>query len=50
MSMFSMPRMVRLRLKQIQRDFLWGGGALERNSFSKVGDFLLRRKEKGIGI
>ena len=50
MSMFSMPRMVRLRLKQIQRDFLWGGGALERNTFSKVGDYLLRQKEKGIEI
>ena len=24
------PRTVRLRLEQIQRDFLWGGGALER--------------------
>ena len=30
MSMFSMPRKVRLRLEHIQRDFLWGGGALEK--------------------
>ncbi|RVW50640.1 NADH dehydrogenase [ubiquinone] 1 beta subcomplex subunit 8, mitochondrial [Vitis vinifera] len=30
MSMLSMPRKVRLRLERIQRDFLWGGGALER--------------------
>ncbi|RVW28979.1 LINE-1 reverse transcriptase-like [Vitis vinifera] len=30
MSMLSMPRKVRLRLERIQREFLWGGGALER--------------------
>ena len=30
MSMFSMPRQVRLRLEQIQRDFFRGGGALEK--------------------
>ena len=26
----TLPRTVKWRLKQIQRDFLWGGGALER--------------------
>lgn len=26
--LFCMPRQVGLRLKKIQRDFLWGGGAL----------------------
>ncbi|RVW92610.1 hypothetical protein CK203_039397 [Vitis vinifera] len=30
MSLMRMPRVVKLRLKQIQRDFLWGGGALEK--------------------
>ena len=30
MSMLPMPRKIRLRLERIQRDFLWGGGALER--------------------
>ena len=30
MSLFHMPRCVSLRLERIQRDFLWGGGALER--------------------
>ncbi|XP_034678940.1 uncharacterized protein LOC117909152 [Vitis riparia] len=30
MSMLSIPRKVRLRLERIQRDFLWGGGALEK--------------------
>lgn len=29
MSILHMPRAVRSRLEQIQRDFLWGGGALE---------------------
>ena len=29
MSLFHMPRCVSLRLERIQRDFLWGGGALE---------------------
>ena len=28
-SLFNIPRIVRLRLEKIQRDFLWGGGALE---------------------
>ena len=31
MSLFCLPRRVRLRLEQIQRDFLWGGGNLEKN-------------------
>ncbi|KAL6342504.1 hypothetical protein AAG906_012100 [Vitis piasezkii] len=30
MSLFLLPRKVRLRLEKIQRDFLWGGGALEQ--------------------
>ena len=30
MSLVHMPRVVRLRLEKIQRDFLWGGG-LEGN-------------------
>ena len=30
MSIFQLPRVVRMRLKQIQRDFLWGGGALKQ--------------------
>ena len=32
MSILCMPRSVRLRLEQIQRDFLWGGGALKRKT------------------
>ena len=30
MSLFQMPRSMSSRLERIQRDFLWGGGALER--------------------
>ena len=30
MSIFQLPRVVKMRLEQIQRDFLWGGGALEQ--------------------
>ncbi|RVW33932.1 putative ribonuclease H protein [Vitis vinifera] len=30
MSIFQMPRVVRIRLEKIQRDFLWGGGTLEQ--------------------
>ena len=30
MSLFGLPRRVKLKLETIQRDFLWGGGNLER--------------------
>ncbi|RVW34760.1 LINE-1 reverse transcriptase-like [Vitis vinifera] len=30
MSLFLLPRKVRMRLEKIQRDFLWGGGALDQ--------------------
>ena len=30
MYVLTLPRTVRLRLEQIRRDFLWGGGALEQ--------------------
>ena len=30
MSIFHLPRVVRMRLEKIQRDFLWGGGVLEQ--------------------
>ncbi|RVW20076.1 hypothetical protein CK203_114273 [Vitis vinifera] len=30
MSLLRMPRVVKLRLEKIQKDFLWGGGALEK--------------------
>ena len=30
MSLFRLPRIIKTRLERIQRDFLWGGGALEK--------------------
>ena len=30
MSIFHLPRAVRMRLEKIQRDFLWGGGSLKQ--------------------
>ena len=38
MSIFQLHRAVRMRLEKIQRDFLWGGGALEQKPLSKVAD------------
>ena len=50
MSVLTLPRTVKLRLEQIQRDFLWGGGALERKTSScKMGVSLLRQKKRGFG-
>ncbi|RVW56377.1 hypothetical protein CK203_101734 [Vitis vinifera] len=35
MSLFVIPRRVAARLEKIQRDFLWGGGALEQKPLGK---------------
>ena len=32
MSLFRMPKIVARRLEKVQRDFLWGGGNLERKT------------------
>ncbi|RVX19138.1 putative ribonuclease H protein [Vitis vinifera] len=51
MSMVSMPRKVRLRLKRIQRDFLWGGGALERKPHLVMwGLVCLEKCNGGLGV
>ncbi|RVW56016.1 LINE-1 reverse transcriptase-like [Vitis vinifera] len=44
MSLFHLPRKVRMRLEKIQRDFLWGGGTLAINltSFANERDALWR--------
>ncbi|KAJ9697657.1 hypothetical protein PVL29_006996 [Vitis rotundifolia] len=47
MSLLKLPSSVRRRLEQIQRDFLWGGGNLERK-FNKMGGGMLKQKERGI--
>ena len=51
MSLMRMPRVVRLRLEQIQRDFLWIGGALERKPhLVKWAIVYLNKKKSGLGV
>ena len=47
MSLFQMPRSVSLRLERIQRDFLWGGGALERKPHLVEWFIICSDKRKG---
>ena len=47
MSLFRMPRRVRLRLEKIQRDFLWGDGALESKPHVVKWDIVCLDKGKG---
>ncbi|RVW36959.1 Transposon TX1 uncharacterized 149 kDa protein [Vitis vinifera] len=51
MSLLRMPRVVKLRLEKIQRDFLWGGGALEkRPHLVKWVVVCTHKKMGGLGI
>ena len=51
MSILCMPRSVRLSLKQIQRDFLWGGRALERKiHLVKWSVVCLDKSKGGLGV
>ena len=47
MSLLRIPIVVSLRLKKIQRDFLWGGGALERKPHLVKWDTVCLDKRKG---
>ena len=47
MSLFWMPRRVRLRLEKIQRDFLWEGGSLEKKPHVVNWDIVCLDKRKG---
>ncbi|RVW35196.1 hypothetical protein CK203_099986 [Vitis vinifera] len=47
MSSSCIPRPVRLRVEQIQRDFLWGGGALEQKTHLVQWDTVCLDKRKG---
>ena len=50
-SLFRLPRRVKLRLEKIQRDFLWGGGNLERKLHLVNWETVCLIKEKcGLGI
>ncbi|RVX18473.1 putative ribonuclease H protein [Vitis vinifera] len=51
MSLFLLPRKVRMRLEKIQRDFLWGGGALEqRPHLVRWTLVCLEKKKGGLGV
>ncbi|RVW48943.1 Transposon TX1 uncharacterized 149 kDa protein [Vitis vinifera] len=47
MSLSQMPRSVSSRLERIQRDFLWGGGALERKPHLVEWSIICSDKRKG---
>ena len=47
MSMLLMPRVVRLRLEKIQRNFLWGGGKLEKKPHLVKRSIVCSDKRKG---
>ena len=51
MSLFCLPRRVKLRLEKIQHKFLWGGGNLERKLHLVNWETVCLCKEKGgLGI
>ena len=51
MSLFCMLRQVRLRLEKIQRDFLWGRGALvQKPHLVRWKTVCLEKKKGGLGV
>ena len=51
LSLFRMPKIVARRLEKLQRDFLWGGGSLERKVHLINWEAVCAQKEKGgLGI
>ena len=51
MSLYRIPRTIILRLEKIQRDFLWGGGALiQRPHLVKWSIVCTSQKKGGLGI
>ena len=47
MSLFHMPKTVARRLEKLQRDFLWGGGNLEKKAHLVDWEVACADKEKG---
>ena len=50
MFVLTLPRTVRLRLEQIQRDFLWGGGLLRKPHFVRWMLVCLDKRKRGLGV
>ena len=51
MSILQLQRGVGLRLEQIQRDFLWGGGALvQRPQLVRWATICLDKRKGGLGV
>ena len=51
LSLFRMPKIVAKRIEKLQRDFLWGGGSLERKVHLINWEVVCTQKEKGgLGI
>ena len=51
MSLLPLPRKVKLRLERIQRDFLWGGGSLDRElHLVKWATIWSERRDRGLGV
>ena len=50
MSILHLPRVVRMRLEQIQRGFLWGGGALKKKlHLVRWSTICLDKRKGGLG-
>ncbi|KAJ9693692.1 hypothetical protein PVL29_009580 [Vitis rotundifolia] len=47
LSLFQMPKIIAKRLEKLQRDFLWGGGHLERKVHLINWEVVCTQKEKG---
>ena len=47
LSLFRMPKIVARRLEKLQRDFLWGGGNMERKTHLINWELVCAGKEKG---
>ena len=50
MSLFHLPKRVNSRLEKIQRDFLWGGGNLERRIYLISWGGAICKENGGLGI
>ena len=50
MSLFRLPRKVKSRLMQIQKDFLWGGGSLDKKPHLVKWAIICSDKKGGLGV